>query len=149
MGVSSHFADIVRANINFFPNEAEGPLLALVIVVLLSGCGISKPSSQQIATFKNDELCKALGTYNYDGQTILRLTAELKRRGSSINQEQCYALSRTNMNPRDYLIGGEGMNNNLGDLRQERNEREIIQEKQRQQQLELERQSKIIESVKK
>ncbi|MFT8210327.1 MAG: hypothetical protein ACMZI0_06615 [Symbiopectobacterium sp.] len=87
--------------------------LALVMALILSGCSSTNVSNRQISAFKNDELCKALGTYNNDGPTVLRLTTELERRGMSINQERCYALSRMNMNRRDYIIYGD-TNNNMG-----------------------------------
>lgn len=113
--------------------------LALVMALILSGCSATNVSNRQISAFKNDELCKALGTYNNDGPTVLRLTTELERRGMSINQERCYALSRMNMNRRDYIVYGD-TNNNMGNLQQERNERYQKQEEQQRLQTELQQQ---------
>ncbi|MBG6246569.1 hypothetical protein CS369_20900 [Candidatus Symbiopectobacterium sp. 'North America'] len=63
--------------------------LALAMTLVLSGC-----AAKQISAYNNDDLCKALGTYNSNGHTVLRITEEINKRGSGIDQERFYALSR-------------------------------------------------------
>ncbi|MCW2484997.1 hypothetical protein J5069_03705 [Candidatus Symbiopectobacterium sp. NZEC127] len=71
--------------------------LTLPMALVLSGCAATSLSSQQISAYNNDDLCKALGTYNSHGHTVLRITEEINKRGADINQERCYALSRIEM----------------------------------------------------
>ncbi|ANI29128.1 hypothetical protein PL78_04645 [Yersinia entomophaga] len=67
--------------------------------LFISGCSLPLPhlTDKQIAEFDSDALCSALGTYNNDGKSVLRLTAEVERRGVAINQEKCYRISHMAM----------------------------------------------------
>ncbi|CNE55860.1 hypothetical protein QVN42_04280 [Yersinia nurmii] len=67
--------------------------------LLLSGCSLPLPhlTDKQIAEFDSDALCSALGTYNNDSKSVLRLTAEVERRGVAVNQEKCYRISHMAM----------------------------------------------------
>ena len=47
--------------------------------------------AQPLEKLSNDELCQSLGTYNSNGQIILKIYDEMNRRGA-INTGRCFAL---------------------------------------------------------
>lgn len=49
-------------------------------------------TDEKIRKMSNNNLCRALGTYNNDGAVILKIHAELGSRAAEINNEKCHAM---------------------------------------------------------
>jgi len=68
----------------------------ILLIIILSGCqsDISMFSEENLSTLSNEELCRALGTYNNDGCLVLKIYNELNRRPQKIDTERCYVIEK-------------------------------------------------------
>lgn len=71
-------------------------VLNILIIFILVGCGIFHPAKpKELDKLSNDDLCRALGTYNDDGSFVLKIYDELKIRKNVLNTQRCHALEKT------------------------------------------------------
>ena len=70
-------------------------LLLPLGIIAMTGCAFpSSIDEQKLSTWTNDELCRGLGRYNDEGSTVLKIYAELRRRGPIIDNQRCYTLEK-------------------------------------------------------
>ncbi|WP_241617979.1 hypothetical protein [Rosenbergiella epipactidis] len=69
-------------------------LLPLGIIAVTACAEPSTIAEEKLSTWTDDELCRGLGTYHSDGSSVLKIHAELDRRGSRIKNERCHALEQ-------------------------------------------------------
>ena len=67
----------------------------------ITGCQVSTtpPLSETLSTLSNEDLCRALGTYNHNGALVLKIYDELKKRPGKIDTERCYILEKKDREP--------------------------------------------------
>lgn len=74
-------------------------IIMAIFISGLTGCQGTPSTSltaNKLSTLSNEDLCRALGTYNNDGELILKIYDTLKKRPEKISPERCYILEKTN-----------------------------------------------------
>jgi len=83
-------------------------IIIVSLTFLLIGCQTSPSppilTSANLGGFSNEDLCRAFGTYNHDGELVLNIYEELKSRSEKISPERCFALEMMNKNPNDNML---------------------------------------------
>lgn len=73
----------------------------IIIVTLIAGINGCQDSpsltTKNFNELSNEDLCRALGTYNYDGESVLKIYDEFKKRPDEVDPERCYALEKIEM----------------------------------------------------
>lgn len=68
-------------------------LIMVLFITGLSGCQIYPSITENdLSELSNENLCRALGTYNDDGRLVLKIYDELKKRPEKIDPERCRIL---------------------------------------------------------
>lgn len=71
-------------------------LIIVVFISGLSGCQIYPSITENdLGELSNDDLCRALGTYNDDGRLVLKIYDEFKKRPEKPDPERCRKLEYT------------------------------------------------------
>jgi hypothetical protein len=82
----------------FYFTTKEIIMKSIIIVALiagLTGCqGSPSLTANKLSELSNEDLCHALGTYNHDGELVLKISDELKKRPEKIDPERCYILEK-------------------------------------------------------
>lgn len=74
-------------------------IIIFVLVTGLTGCQLSPSlTADKLSKLSNEDLCRALGTYNNNGGLVLKIYDELKVRPEKIDIERCYILEKLNEN---------------------------------------------------
>lgn len=73
-------------------------IIIITLIAGLTGCQSSPPplTANKLSELSNEDLCRALGTYNNDGELVLKIYDELKKRPGKISSERCYTLEKIN-----------------------------------------------------
>lgn len=72
-------------------------IIMLALIAGLTGCqGAPSLTANKLSGLSNEDLCRALSTYNNDGESVLKIYDELKKRPEQIDPEKCYILERIN-----------------------------------------------------
>jgi len=70
-------------------------IIIVTLITGLTGCqGSPSLTANKLSELSNEELCHALGTYNHDGELVLKIYDELKKRPDKIDPERCYILEK-------------------------------------------------------
>lgn len=69
-------------------------IIMISIIFCVAGCQAPPPSAEKLDSLSNEDLCRALGTYNNNATLVLTIHDELKKRPEKINAERCFALER-------------------------------------------------------
>lgn len=69
--------------------------IIVTFIAGLTGCqGSPSLTANKLSELSNEDLCRALGTYNNDGASVLKIYDELKKRPDKIDPERCYTLEK-------------------------------------------------------
>ena len=70
-------------------------IIIVTLITGLTGCqGSPSLTANKLSELSNEELCHALGTYNHDGELVLKIYDELKKRPDKIDPERFYILEK-------------------------------------------------------
>lgn len=72
-------------------------IIIATLITGLTGCqGSPSLTADKLSELSNEDLCRALGTYNHNGGLVLSIYDELQKRPGKIDAERCLDLEKSN-----------------------------------------------------
>jgi len=80
-------------------------IMIVTIIAGLTGCqGSPSLTADELCELSNEDLCRALGTYNHKGGLVLKIYNELEKRPEKIDSERCYALEHSDKKQKSFPL---------------------------------------------